>query len=157
MLLDYHDDDVSALPFAISGLLMIAVPLMMAWLSRRAALTVLFIPLILVGLILTRQYIPIELRAMIPDLLRAALRPTVEKMHGEPRYAAALLLGHLDPPENIRLLLFTFPSNLFFDTHWFQMRAYMWLTAGLYPLLLPLWAITALLLGVHWRGDRART
>jgi hypothetical protein len=53
-------------------------------------------------------------------------------------------------------LLFTFPSSVLFLTKWFNLRIDMWATAGLYPLLLPLWALTALLLGIHWRGNRAR-
>jgi hypothetical protein len=205
---------VSPWPYAVLLALCLVLPVAIGWLRPTWRWLLLSLPVLLL--------VAFTLRRALPESLRAPLRPVSSALFGrDTRYAAALFVGHLSPPKNVRFILYAYTSNVLFggraapqkpeypehemdilmpndpfwgnpnppqadqirfnkirddeqkrwDARYAQYekdlatyeaayarlpRVAMWVTAGLYPLLLPLWAIAGLLLGIRLRGEPAR-
>jgi hypothetical protein len=205
---------VSPWPYLLLLGLVILLPVAFGWLRPAGRWTVVVLPILLLGVFL--------LRRALPENVRLIFRPVSTAVFShDARYAAALFVGHLSPPLNMRMLLNTYPSNVLFagprqlveppypdypevgaepartafaSDAAFQLaqqdfaarqaqaetdyearrkdyetaeaaysaeqakapRIALWVMAGLYPLLLPLWTVAGLALGSRLRGEPAR-
>lgn len=214
LLMNYRQTrGVGPLPYlALLGCVLLG-PLLIGWLRPAWRRLLLSLPVLLIAAFF--------LRAALPETLQHPLRPASSVLFNrDTRYAAALFTGHLSPPQNIRLLWHSYPSNVLFtgaepliepdypnlieppypraedyaDTDEYHaaqksheslltqarlardeayaeyqvhLREYeaayaaaprlpLWVCAGLYPLLLPLWAAGGLLCGIRLRGEAPR-
>jgi hypothetical protein len=207
---------VSPWPYLALLTVVILLPVAIGWLRPVWRWALLLLPVCLLSAFM--------LRKALPEEIRQVFRPYSTALFGrDTRYAAALFVGHLSTPKDMRMLMWTYPSNVLIGTpHPVYEPAYpaypdelsvsapsesdfpntaayhaalerhnqeqaaaqatyeqaekdyraaleqyeaanrrmprlpLWVTAGLYPLFFPLWAIAGLVLGIKARGEPAR-
>jgi hypothetical protein len=215
MVMNYRETrGVSPWPYLILLGILVLGPVLYGWLRPAGRWALLAVPVLVLGAFM--------LRKALPEEVREVFRPVSTAVFGiDARYASGLFVGHLAPPKDMRMLMWTYPSNVLFakttplveptypeypdagpepqrkdyasdrdlaaaqqayaqkvaalqkeneqavaaydaaekkyeEAYARQPRLPLWATAGLYPLLAPVWAVAGLLLGTRLRGEPAR-
>jgi len=133
------------LPYILTGLAVLVLPFLMGVLRRRGRA--------LIGWVLGLT------GAALGVLVFFSITPDtpgwlggMRDAMGDARFALAYYAGHIQLEKNVEKIFFSYQSTVLFDDHHagnlIPRRLSLWVGAGLYPVLLPLWSFIALGLGI---------